>query len=274
MRLDVTTAHETEHRLLAAISEVRQELGYALFRSAEFPGFYDGNYLELQPPPQGATLAELERMYCAHFDQQRFAHMNIMGLEGSGIEALIEPARAAGFDVSRSTYLLASEPLAPARPLPDELCIRRVDSPARWQLMRAFDDENDREQPWYTPATSAMLSERRARVSEAVGISWLYVSPRTGDEMLAKLGVFSMPAASGDVGRLQDVATTPAHRRRGLATALVAAALHETLQRRGCAGLFVCADTDDMPIHMYRKQGFRDLGLLYRLFRMRASQPR
>ena len=77
----------------------------------------------------------------------------------------------------------------------------------------------------------------------------------------ARLGVFTMNAADGAlVGRLQDVATRPQHQRRGLATALVAAALDEVLVRRGGRGLYVCALTDDTPIVMYRGQGFRDLG--------------
>ena len=271
----MSLAHDTEHRLLEAICEVREEPGYALFRSDEFPGFYDGNFVELRPWPGTRELAELERIYCAHFDRQRFPHLSIMGLSGSGIKGLIPAAqaRAASYEVSRETYLCADQLDEPPRPLADDLCIRRVDTPARWRLMCAFDDAADREQPWYTPEISAMLSRRRERVSSALDIVWFYVSPRADEHMLAKLGVFAVTTPAGRVGRLQDVATSPDHRRRGLASALVAEALEETLVRRDCTGLYVRADTDDVAIHMYRRQGFRDVGELYKLFRMRGPEP-
>lgn len=275
MSASLSTAHQTEHRLLKVISDVREEAGYALFRSDEFPRFYGGNFLEvraLASASDGDALDRLKRIYCAHFDQERFVHVAIAGLTGSGIETLLGPARARGYEVTRSTYLLADSPLHPARPLAVELCIRHVDTPARWQLMRAFDDANDRDEPWYTPVASAMLSDRRARVSRSVGITWLYVSPRDDEQMLAKLGVFAMTTADGAVvGRLQDVATRPDHRRRGLATALVAAALEEVLVHRAGRAMYVSAHTDDMPIRMYRGHGFRDLGVHYQLFRMRTQ---
>ena len=271
----MSLAHHTEHRLLETICDVREGPGYTLFRSDEFPSFYDGNVLELRPWPEALELAELEQIYCAHFDRERFAYINIMGLSGSGIEALVPAAlaRSDGYEVAHMTYLRADQHFIPARPLAADLCIRRVDTPARWRLMRAFDRAADRDQPWYTPAVSAMLTARRERVSAALGIVWLYVSPRTADHMLAKLGVFWVTTPAGRVGRLQDVATRPDQRRQGLASALVAAALEETLSRRACTCLYVCADTDDVAIRMYRGQGFQDVDTLHKLFRPRGSRP-
>jgi GNAT superfamily N-acetyltransferase len=64
------------------------------------------------------------------------------------------------------------------------------------------------------------------------------------------------------VAGLYNVATLGSHQRRGIGTAMVAAALDEAL-RRGCDLAILQASPDGLPV--YRRLGFREFGL-YRVF--------
>ena len=266
-RVSLQAAHDTERYLLAPICEVEHHGAYSVYRSREFSGFYSGNLLELHDA-RAFDLDGWQRQYQAHFNQSDFAHESIVGLHGSGIETLLPQAEARGLDISREIYLVADTPLTPP-PLARDLCIRRVDSEQRWRMMRAFSDHTDRAEPWYTPAASAMLADKTRRISDALGLDWFYVSPRAEDVMLARLGLYEYRGSHGRAARLQDVVTDAAHRRRGLATALVAEAQRVALVERQLDALYVCADADYLALAMYRKQGFLDVGALIKLFRMR-----
>ena len=61
------------------------------------------------------------------------------------------------------------------------------------------------------------------------------------------------------VARYQSVETHPAHRRQGLAAAVVHAAGQHGLDRLGVRTLVIVADTDGEAIGLYRRLGFADV---------------
>jgi ribosomal protein S18 acetylase RimI-like enzyme len=66
----------------------------------------------------------------------------------------------------------------------------------------------------------------------------------------------------GKLGQVEGVLTEPAYRGRGLATAVVTRARHES----GAAGhrlTFLLADEDDWPKELYRKLGFKTIGRVW-----------
>ena len=69
--------------------------------------------------------------------------------------------------------------------------------------------------------------------------------------------------SDGVVGQVEDVATLPAHRGRGLARAVVGAAI-EASSAAGHRLTFLTADAADWPQALYRKIGFDDLTLVHR----------
>jgi GNAT superfamily N-acetyltransferase len=62
------------------------------------------------------------------------------------------------------------------------------------------------------------------------------------------------------IAMIDEVGTLRDHRGRGLARAVVTAAL-EAARRQGCHEIIVCADADDWPQLMYAKLGFEPLGM-------------
>lgn len=70
----------------------------------------------------------------------------------------------------------------------------------------------------------------------------------------------SWPGANG-VGKVEDLFTVPAFRRRGVATALIAHAVADA-RSRGAGPVLIGADPDDSPKHMYAAMGFRPLCVL------------
>ena len=87
--------------------------------------------------------------------------------------------------------------------------------------------------------------------------------------MMAKLGIFS----HGGICRLQDVETAVAHRRRGLASALVSFAARHALDTLGAGGLALCADADYHAIDLYRRLGFVECGQSVELMKYPVRNP-
>lgn len=69
--------------------------------------------------------------------------------------------------------------------------------------------------------------------------------------------------SNGEVGQVEDVATLPAHRGRGLARAVVSAAVQAS-RAAGHRLTFLTADADDWPQALYRRLGFDDLTVVHR----------
>ena len=64
----------------------------------------------------------------------------------------------------------------------------------------------------------------------------------------------------GDVAQIEDVATLPAHRGRGLARAVVLHAAEEA-RRSGAELVFLVADESDWPKELYARLGFEAVGV-------------
>jgi ribosomal protein S18 acetylase RimI-like enzyme len=79
--------------------------------------------------------------------------------------------------------------------------------------------------------------------------------------------------AHGGTAQIESVATIEAHRGRGLARAVVLKALREA-RLAGNDLVFLVADADDWPQHLYRKLGFEAIGLNYRFLRTPAATER
>ncbi len=254
-------AHDSERALLRATGTERHQPAFSVYRSERFPGFFDGNCLVLRNAPI-RNIAGWERTFRAYFDQ-RYRHVSMFALDGSGAEQLFDDARERGYQITRLCYLRATT-APPVSPLPTSMTIRTIDTAQRWQMSAEFDDRQNRPQPWYTPEGQAMLYARKRLVSEASGITWKYVSPRDDDRILSQLGMFAYDGRSGRGHRLQEMVTAPDHRRQGLARALLTRAMNDACTAGD--SVFLCADTDYFAIDLYRDLGFVDVGGLTRLF--------
>jgi GNAT superfamily N-acetyltransferase len=65
--------------------------------------------------------------------------------------------------------------------------------------------------------------------------------------------------SDGTTAQVEDVVTLPEHRSRGHASAVILRAVAEA-DRAGATFVFLIADDDDWPKHLYRRLGFDELG--------------
>jgi ribosomal protein S18 acetylase RimI-like enzyme len=258
MNLDVALA--TERRLLEPICVFVEKEEFLVYRSERFPRYYGANGLELRVA-KGA-LQDWEDKFRREFDPRRYRHVTLRFHEDPEFAPLVREATSSGYHVSHDAYLVATRLLNEGQP-PHNLRLVIIDEEAAWSQLRHFEDRLGREQDWYDgEASSDRLFAKTRYVSEAVGIRWIALVDNVG-EIHSKLGLF----AHGDVCRLQDVATAPEDRRRGLATYLLRVALRHAFVEWHATGLVVCAARDYHAIDLYRKLGFAELGGVVTLMR-------
>jgi ribosomal protein S18 acetylase RimI-like enzyme len=126
-----------------------------------------------------------------------------------------------------------------------------------------------------TPAEAAYLRSERWATSEEVvrqviekgnrydaAIDVRYFAGVVDGSVAAWAKLFSV----GNEGQVEDVATLPFARGRGLARGAVTAALRAS-QAAGHEFTFIVADDDDWPKELYRKLGFEDVGIVRRFTR-------
>ncbi len=113
-----------------------------------------------------------------------------------------------------------------------------------------------RDQPDWDDDTLAQMGERIRTIAAAADATFLAVRDDAG-RVVARADVYVL----GGVAQVEDVNTDEEHRGRGLASRLVL----EGVRRGRAAGadlVFLVADHDDWPQHLYRRLGFADLGTL------------
>jgi predicted GNAT family acetyltransferase len=75
------------------------------------------------------------------------------------------------------------------------------------------------------------------------------------------------------VAQIEDVATSESHRNRGLASAVVTAAIQKA-SASGAELVFLLADEDDWPKELYRRLGFDAIGRNYDFVRPAPTSDR
>ena len=253
--------------MLEPIATFEQHAGWSVYRSDAFPHYYGGNGLELDAP--GRSLHEWEDLFRAAFDPAVYGHVTL-SLSGD-LEAfapLADEARAAGYHVSVDVYLVATKPVPVRAPLPG-LQLEWLRGQESWDRLRRFEGRLAQGYDWYDgPESSDGLFAKTRFISEQIGIEWVALVDGQR-EIRSKLGLFR----HGRVCRLQDVATERGHRRRGLATRLLAVALRRALIDLEADGLVVCAEQGHDAISLYRRLGFQEVGEAMTLMRYPVRNP-
>ena len=111
--------------------------------------------------------------------------------------------------------------------------------------------------------TTRQLLEMSRRTSEAAGDRW-FVAPAEKPASACCL------LADSEIGQVEDVGTLESARGRGLARAVIRAAVAAS-REAGHAHTFIVADAEDWPRLLYGKLGFEPCGVLHVL--RRAPTP-
>jgi len=233
-------ALKTELGLAATRGRIVDRGDYVAISTPDDPGYYYGNLLLMPAPPQVGEVSFWVRRFAAEFPQPAIKHVTLWWDGVIGDAGAEEELAAAGFALERSAVMTALQVTAPPPPLPivplspDQV----LDS---LELGWATADRHD-------DAFRVFLSRRvqwQARLVER-GLAAFYGVYDRG-ELVASLGLVPLDK----VARYQDVQTAPAYRKRGLASALLAAAARDVPADR-----YVIMTSSGDAERVYARAGF------------------
>jgi ribosomal protein S18 acetylase RimI-like enzyme len=234
----------------AAATDVREwRLGTALI-TPELPKVWDASYLRVEDP--GADDGERVAAEALNVAREAgLAHAAVVVTGDDVASRLGSGLRAEGFEEARFVLMGLREV-----PPPPEVAITEVffeDVAASRRLITLETSPGDE-------ALADQLRELDRRLEATIGGRWFAVLE--DGEAVARAWLLS----SGGIGQVEDVATLPAHRGRGLARAVVSAAARAS-HADGNELTFVIADADETTPELYRKAGFEPIGFKRRYVR-------
>ncbi|HVN85309.1 MAG TPA: GNAT family N-acetyltransferase [Candidatus Binatia bacterium] len=235
---------DTVHGYLEVGNEVFDADGARFVRNRSCPRRYDANYVSHVHCTRDDAIDQLldrtEREF-AGFRHRRF------DLDPFTPQAFVARLVLADYAGSDTVQLVLDGPVRARVP---QVGIQLVESETRWAAYRElitleWSERSDHIEPEtindFMTNKRCQSSEIRHRLAERDGTPVAYVS--------------SWPGRNG-IGMVEDVFTHPAHRHRGIASALIADAVADA-RARGAGPVVIGARVDDTPKHMYAAMGFR-----------------
>ena len=251
----------TEVHLATLRGEVEQRDGYRVLRSASNPGYYFGNMLILDQPPEdlGHWMRTFEREFGPKTEHRCF--------EWSGdalSEAGLETAQKLGLTVDATQEMFLGS-------LPEERndwVVRPLELTRDWEasvaLNRACDPSEHEARETYRLFKERLRASCRRWIEEGLATWW---GAFDGERMIAQCGL----VPCGDLGRYQSVETHPAYRRRGVCGQLMTSVARDALQRLGLSHLVLAAEVDGPALGLYERLGFRRGSSSHSLLHSRAG---
>jgi GNAT superfamily N-acetyltransferase len=180
------------------------------------------------------------------------AHRHIVIDDAPAAEALAPALLAAGWTRQRFVYMRSER--EPDRP-PRAGVARQVDDRQAQELQNVLvrEDAPSREDGALVDALAAQLVAGQEAVRAGTRSRCFAAGEDGGLQSMGTLFI------SGATAMIEEVGTLRAYRGRGLARAVVSAAL-TAARSEGCEEIIVPADADDWPQLLYAKLGFEPLG--------------
>ena len=220
------------------------------------PDFYWGNFLVLAAPPAPASLADWCARASAAFPASSHVALAWDGDDDDGGAATVAALVAAGFTIDRTLALVAAPQLVATSDAVrgrvgglTPASFRPLVGDADWaklaELGFAVEDGGEA----YRRFVHRRLAARR-RACDAGAARWW--GGFVGDELVTSAGI----VRSGRRARYQDVQTAIGHRRRRLASALLAE-MAAAEAAAGCDQLVICVDVNNAAASAaYQQLGF------------------
>lgn len=221
-------------------------------RMAGNPAFRWGNFLLV---PEAGSPGTRVREHAAAFPGAGFTTIGV-----DDAHAVLDEGAwlSAGFEIERLAVLTARGAVAAA-----DTGVRVLVSDADWAAERRIALElEDAPDAAHLLFTSRRTEERR-RAAALGRTIWLGVE--TDGEIVATAGIAD---AGGGVARFQDVQTAAAHRRRGHASALIAAGVRIAARTFRSALFVLVAERGGEAIGLYRRLGFQEVETQVQLSRV------
>lgn len=242
----------TDLALLAQTgSEIDDRGTHLVVRTPANPAYFWGNFLLLAHAPHPGGEREVVGAFQTEFPLAD--HVSI----GLDEPELTPQARAAfeqaGLEVEVAVVLTASTVTTPRAPAVDAE-VRALESDDDWEararLGATLHPRTD--ETTFRSFARGRSDQERALVASGSGQRYgAFVDGR----LVSTAGIFRTEPG---VARFQSVETDPAHRRQGLAGAVVHAAARHGLDELGARTLVIVADEGGGAIRIYRSLGFTD----------------
>jgi ribosomal protein S18 acetylase RimI-like enzyme len=230
----------------ALLQRVETQWWGAVVTDPRYPHLYDVNYGRVETSDPHLTLEEVERSLRPLLHRAGARHLHAVLFDPDAAGPLIQAATERGDRIHRDV-VMEFEGDTPERPFAH--LVRKVEpDPRFWEMhRRALRELGVKEGPALDE-----LRELTREVQVPSGCTWFRVDVEDDVAGVAALHVH------GGVGYIDNVVTFPPFRRRGVAAAMVAAAVREAVQA-GTTGVFLLAD-EPGPIRLYRSLGFVEAG--------------
>jgi GNAT superfamily N-acetyltransferase len=257
------------HRFAGRVDDLRAEHGCVRVLTPGNPSFFWGNFLLFEQAPTSDDVlrwpALFERLITAV--QPASAHRAFGWLDDA--PGQIEPFLRAGYEAVDSAVMSANS-LLPAPPPRAAALLRRFEGDDDWRRLidlHVGTREADHPESVYRAFATARAAQWRAMQAAGLG-AWFgaFVAEGGRESLASALGIFvETPSGLADtrdrIARYQVVVTVKAHRRAGLARALIVEAARYAREHLGAARFVIIAAADEMPERLYSSLGFERMGL-------------
>jgi GNAT superfamily N-acetyltransferase len=229
-------------------SQIDDRGDYLVVRTPGNPGYWWGNFLLLEAPPQAGETGSWLETFSAEFPQARHVALGVDVTEVSDVSA--SEMLSHGLRREQTAVLTARDVLEPPH-LNRAAEIRALAGDDDWREAARLRTAVNEGGPGSEPAFLNARVEAERALAEAGHGTWF--GAFLDGRLVAQLGLVS--DGSG-IARYQNVETHPQARRQGLAGTLVWHAGQHVLRTSATRTLVMLADPDDVAIRIYRSVGF------------------
>lgn len=247
-------AYRTDLAILSFQGRLSKRDDYIVAESPGNPGYFWGNLLLMNKPPENGDYEKWTRLFQHEFQHQALVkHMTFGWDAPDAKEGEIQPFLDGGFEVERSIVLTMDPASLRA---PKHFCIgleiRSISTDQEWEAalqnqiacrLKEFSIES------YEPFKRIQMRKYRDMVETGLG-KWFGAFIK--GQLVADCGLFVFDG----VGRYQAVGTSTHFRRRGICANLVFEAAECAFQKLGASRLVMVADPEYHAARVYQSVGF------------------
>lgn len=234
-------------------AEIHDRGNHLVIRTPSNPGFYWGNFLIFDRPPQGGDVLNWPELFRQEIGAPPDVGHQAFGWDSAGDEpGEIQPFVDAGYTFIQSEVLTAQQ-VHPPRHLNSEAIVRPLVTQEDWN--QAMENQIACREPVFEEAGYRIFKERQNTRYQAMAAQGLgnWFGAFLGNRLVADLGIFH----NHTLARFQSVETSPEFRRLGIAGTLVYEASRYALEHYPIKTLVIVADQDSAPARLYASVGYR-----------------
>lgn len=224
---------------------------YLVIRTPSNPGYYWGNFLLFQDPPQADDLARWRRLFKQEVGGPPKCNHQTFGWDADqagDTRAFLDT----GFRLNRNSVMTCASPRSPEQAAAG-VEIRPLQTAS--EVQAAVENQVVCREPGHDEASFRIFRERQMARYGAMSRAGLgdWYGAFVNGRLVADLGLF----IDEEIGRYQSVETNPRFRRKGIAGTMVFEAGRQAIAKYNLQTLVIVADDGSAAARLYASVGFR-----------------